>query len=428
MFTRDDIIKNIPKPTNREVILYDVSLRHLEDVDVLNEYHKLYPEFKSKKEEYLILRKEIEEYKNNIDNTYLYKPSWSEEDYLRALRDERKTYSTLYHDAKKAEDTINILQNKIKNFNEQIKIQIAKDEKLIKKRQETLNDDINKVKGELFETKIHFKSCKNELQKIKRHISENEDEFQILKQIIENFEHENYKCPYCGSTFKKITENSRIYKKMQKNIFENKNELEDFLRQEESLEVNIKFYEDKIKTLENDLNNLVNFRDEKITVYQKKSLDVLKLEGLRNQAIKDVAEKEKFLKNNPTLKTNNFLKLKEKINEYETSLNNLRQIKQINEQISFKKDRYQDLQIELKEDLTKIEDYIKYISIHYKIIEQKANEFFGENIKFNFFKIVDYEIKPDLKITYNEMNYFDLPEEQREKLDKKIIEKFSIIL
>ena len=92
---RENFIKFIPKPTNEDVILYDVSLKDLIDVDVPNEYNKLLPVFKEDKIMFSKLKKEIDTYKEIINQLFLFNPSWSEEMYLQKLQEDTRTYSIL---------------------------------------------------------------------------------------------------------------------------------------------------------------------------------------------------------------------------------------------------------------------------------------------------------------------------------------------
>ena len=129
MINREKIIKFIPKPKNEDVIIYDVSLKDLLDVDVIQEYNNILPTYLSKKQEYLELTAKIESNNNAINNIYLYNTSWSEEDYLYKLKNDKKTYSIVYHDIKKIENTIEMLKKKINVMNEKIQIQTSKDKK-----------------------------------------------------------------------------------------------------------------------------------------------------------------------------------------------------------------------------------------------------------------------------------------------------------
>ena len=98
---RKQLINFIPKPENKDVIIYDLSLSDLIDKDVFKEYSEILPVFLRKEEEYLMLESKVKEYQNSIDNVYLVKKDWTKEDYLQALHNNKKTYSTLYNDIKK---------------------------------------------------------------------------------------------------------------------------------------------------------------------------------------------------------------------------------------------------------------------------------------------------------------------------------------
>ena len=112
---RENFIKIIPKPSNEDVILYDISLKDLIDIDVPAEYNKLLPIFKEEKKTFLKLKEEINAYKENINQMFLFNPSWSEETYLQKLREDMQTYSILYGNIKRKEDEIKILQKKNRN-------------------------------------------------------------------------------------------------------------------------------------------------------------------------------------------------------------------------------------------------------------------------------------------------------------------------
>ena len=143
---RKQLINSIPKPENKDIIVYDMSLSDLIDKDVFKEYNELLPIFLMKKEQYNGLEFKLKEYQNSIDNVYLFKKDWTREDYLQALQNNKKTYTTLYNDIKKIENNIEILQKKIKNIDDKIKIQIAKEEKDRINKIANIDEDINKNK------------------------------------------------------------------------------------------------------------------------------------------------------------------------------------------------------------------------------------------------------------------------------------------
>ena len=89
---RNMLMNSIPKPSNGDVIVYDTTLKNLIDVDVFQEYKELLPIFTEKSKEFLVYMHNIENYKETLNNIYLYRADWSEEDYLFNLKNEKQTY------------------------------------------------------------------------------------------------------------------------------------------------------------------------------------------------------------------------------------------------------------------------------------------------------------------------------------------------
>lgn len=424
---REQFIKFIPKPDNKDVILYDISLSDLIDLDVFQEYNKLYPIFINKKERYIFLKKVFEEYQSTINNIYLFKPSWSEEDYLQSLKDYKKNYSIVFGEIKKIENNIKMLQKNLQGINEKINFQTAKEEKQINNKKENINISIDKNKERMLNLKNFLDSYKLSLQNIEDQIIDNEEEFQILADMQSKLKEGKFKCEYCGRTIKSTSEDSLIYKRLTNNIEKNKNKLEKILKQKEKIELNISYYNSELIKVKNDLNNDIAFKKENYNFYKKKSIEILKLEALRDEILNNISSLEKQLKSNPKIKTKQYLDLKDNIKNCELSLINLKKIKEIKEQQKNEIEEFNELKKELKNMLEKLEKYIKFISIYFKIIEQKANEYCGNDFKFKFFKIEEnYKFVPYFNIIYKGINYWELDSKDKKEVDKILIEKFSI--
>ena len=426
MFNREDFIKFIPKPTNNDVILYDISLKELIDLDVYEEYKKLYAEYESKAKEYLALNKKIDEYSKKVNEAYLYKPSWTEKDYLENLQNDKKTYSILYNDIKKLENTIQISQKKIKSINQKIEIQTAKEQKEIANKKENIYIDIQKNREQLESLKVKLGSYKQDLEHINSQIEENQEDFQLLSAMDQELKLGDYKCKYCGSTVKVSSENSLIFKRLYKNVENNKLELEKLLTQKEKINNSISYYENEIKKVKIELNNNLQYTKQNYNFYQKKSVEILKLEALRDEAMNDISNAQKQLRNNPKLNSDRYKELKTRIDKYELSLENLKDLKEINSELAGEIDKYNKLTDELTEIADTLKKYLQFLTIFFKIYEQKANEYCGNNIKFKFFKIEKYKIWEIIEIKYGDTMYADLDKKTKEKVDKIIIEKFSI--
>ena len=109
---RKDIIKIILEPKNEDVIVYDLTLKSLLDINVIEEYKKILADYKIKRENYILMEQELEQHKTYINNIYLYNKKWSEKDYIEMLQKDKKTYSTYFNDIKKKENNIQILEKK----------------------------------------------------------------------------------------------------------------------------------------------------------------------------------------------------------------------------------------------------------------------------------------------------------------------------
>ena len=423
---RDNLIKFIPKPSNQDVILYDIELKDLIDANVLQEYNKLYPIFINKRNEYLELKTKLEEYQKSIDNIYLYKPNWKEEDYLQGLKDMKKTYSTMFGEIKKTENSISMLQRNLKGINEKIQIQIAKENKKNEDKKQNINKDVETNKENLLNLKNYLDTYKLSLKEIENQIQENEEDFQMLSKMESKLEEGKCQCEFCGRMIKSVDEDSIFYKRLANNFEKNKKQLESLLAQKEKLELNISYYESEIQKVKDNLNNDIQFMRENHNFYQKKSIEVLKLEALRDDMINNISKLEKQLENNSRTKTNMYLELKEKIEKYELSLSNLKKIKDMKSNSDNDIQHFNNLKLELKEMLDKINLYIKYLDIYYKILAQKASEYCGKNYKFKFHKIEDYKLIPILEIYYDDIEYNSLNSSVRQEVDKTLIEKFEI--
>ena len=422
---RKQLINFIPKPENKDVIIYDLSLSDLIDKDVFNEYSEILPVFLRKEEEYLMLESKIKEYQNSIDNVYLFKKDWTKEDYLQALHNNKKTYSTLYNDIKKIENNIEILQKKIKNMDDKIKIQIAKEQKERENKIKNIDENIMKNKDMLLNFKDKLSYHKLLLEKIETQISENNEDFEMLAKMQQQLESGTCQCQFCGHIVKTCSEDSKLYSRLTKNFEKNKLQLEKLLTNKNSMETEIAYLENEISKIKIELNNDIEFKKQNHNFYLKKSIEILKLEALRDEMINNVSELEKKLKNNSETNSKKYLELKNTIEKYELSLNNLERIEVIKENFAVDFDRLKIITKELKELALILEQYKNIINIYYKIYEKKANEYFGPEFNFKLFKFDKYTLQEKFEIYYNGIEYNELSKKERDKIDKIFYEKIS---
>ena len=288
MLKRKDFLSFIPQPTNADVILYDYDLKDLLDVDVLAEYKSEYKNYQKKRERFLILKESFERYKNYINSIYLFRKDWNEEDYLKALQNDKRTYSTLYSEIKKKETAISVLQQKSKSMQDRINIQIAKEEKDLELKKENIDQDIevNKQKLEYYKNKLS--DLKIDESSIKKRIRINEEEFKELQNMDSKLCKGAYKCDLCGHLIRSAGPESRIYTRLVKMLEINKQDLENLAQKKEKIDLDIANCENEIKKAKTNLQNSISFKRESGNFYRKKSIEVLKLEALQDDIINNI--------------------------------------------------------------------------------------------------------------------------------------------
>ena len=428
MINRKDLINFVPKPKNSDVIIYDITLTDLIDVDVFYEYNKLLPNYLDVKNRYKTLKEKLDQSIKEIDNMYLYNSSWGEKDYLLKLSDAKKVYSKLFGDVKKIENNITSLEKQITVANQKIELQKAKEENLIENSKKNVDERIEKNNQLLEQYRIKRNYFLDLLKRINKNIKENEEEFSILVDMKSHLQDKTFVCKYCGSKINITTENienSHIYKRLANNIMDNKTELTNLLARQSEIKANKDQYDKEMKRIQAELTNDISLKSQDNIFYTKKSQEILKLEGFRDEMINNIDELKKQLKTKSETNTDKYLSLKKEIERYEISLDNLSKIKQLKFKNSDLITNIDKLKKELLPMHEKIEKYISFISIYFKIYEQKLTEFLGEDYKFNLFSFEDDSLKEILKITYKGLNYSDLSINEMENIDKYIYSKIQ---
>lgn len=423
---RDILINFIPKPKNEDVILYDTSLKDLIDVDVMKEYRELLPTFNFCCQQFLGYKGNIENYEKEIDGIFLLRSSWTEEDYLFNLQNYKKTYANMYGPIKKMESNIELLQDKVEALNQNIKYQIAKDERDIIKKRENIDKQINDNVDKSTFLKECLATFKVEQEKINKSIQENQEEFLVLQAMFEAMENGEGKCHYCGHKLSNVSKDSNVYKRTMKNLLKNKKEMEKLLQEKDKNDAQIKDYEDKLAEIKQALKNDSNFKSDSYNFYKKKSEGVLRLEGQRDAMLKQIEEMQRKLSTNATANSDRFLELKSNIKKCELSLENLQKVKQIKKKIESERVEYNRLYKEIAEMREKIDKYIKFLTIFFKIYEQKAAEFCGKEFKFKIFDFDKYTLIEKFEIYYNSINYENLTPKKKRFVEDFLIEKFLV--
>lgn len=421
---RDILIGFIPTPTNKDVIIYDTSLKDLIDVDVMQEYKNLLPTYNLYCQKYLECKNKIENYEKELNNIYLYKSNWSEEDYLYNLQNDKKTYSILFQSIKKIENNIQVLQKKISMIDDKIQIQKAKEEKEIEEKKANINKKIDENINKLVSYKEIYNDLKSDNQQINNKIKENEEDFSILKEIVEDIQNGVCKCRYCGSKLSNVSEDSKFYKKTFKNLENNKKELEKLLEKKKKNEEQISICEKNINDLKEELKNDNNFKSQDLNFYRKKSIEILRLEAQRDSMINEIENLQKELESKSETKSQKFLELKDKIKKCELSLDNLKKIKSMKDDVqkyALEYNKFKENLIEIKQ---RLEKYKKFLTIFFKIYEQKASDFCGKDFKFKIFEFDNYNLIEKFEVYYKTIEYKNLSPESKKIVDNILKEKF----
>lgn len=425
---KEDVLSIIPKPKNEEIIAYDLSLKSLIDKDVFLEYNNDLNTYKFKKEKYLIIDAEIKEYEKNINNIYLYNKTWTEEDYIKMLQNDKKTYSIMFGDIKKIVNNIEISTKKYNTINEKIEMQIKKEQKELEDKKKTINNEIEEYKNNILLLKTKISELEIDKKRIEEQITDLQDEINLCLSMQQELEDNTYKCKYCGTIITNKNSKKKIYNILEKNIQKASQKLEKYTKNFEKTETNIAYYENELKKNKSNLNNSIQFKKQDYNFYSKKSIKVLELEAFRDEILKNIDVLKKEYESNKETKNPKYLELKDRISKYELSLQNLEKIKKAKENF---KDKYNEAQ-KLKSDLLKLYDnltlYKKFIEIFYKIYQQKANDYFGNNIKFKFYKFNNLQLEEIFEIYYNGIEYTQLNKALKEELDNIYFKKLSYFL
>ena len=421
---REDFIKAIPKPSNEDVILYDLSLKDLIDIDVPTEYNKLLPVFKEEKSNFLNLKEEIKAYRENIDQVFLLNPSWTQEIYLQKLQEDTQTFSLLYGNIKRKEEEIKIMLKKIEGINDKIIIQKNKEEKEYEEKKLNINNKIEENKTNLIKFKDTIDVYKNSLKRIEEQIKNIKTDLKSLKEAKVQVFKGTYECFCCGKKVKE-TEAGKVTNKIEESIQKNNIQLDFLLDQKEKIKSTLNYYKSELVNTKIELQNNTSFKKNYKNLYVKKSVEILKLEASKNECLNKLAEKEKELAEEPQINSKKLLELKNRIEKYKTSLDNLKKINNLKGGLALKIKKYDERQKSLKEKETLIIKYLSFLRIYYKIYEQKASQYAGQDYKIKLFEIKNLDIIKILNIIYKGTEYSQLSKKDKAIVDKNLIEKFD---
>ena len=426
MKDRFDVIRLIPKPRNEDVIIYDMSLKDLIDKDVFSLYKETLNLYELKVQKYKQIEQLRNEYEKNIDGVYLYNKAWNEEDYLSMLQNLKVTYNTVYKEIKKIEDTIVILEKKIKSIDEQINLQRQKDIKEIESKRDAIDGDIIAKKEELRKSDLEIKTLKEKQKILKDRQNEIMEDNDYIDGLLDDIQSKtSYTCKYCGTKVTNASSRLRIANMLEKTQEKNKSKLKDIQEKLDETNQEIKILKDKISTIKDGLNNDVEFKKQDYNFYIKKSVTVLQLEAERDKLLNKIWDLKNQYQKEPMTTSKKFLDLKDTISKCELSLENLNKIKEQKEDFINSKQEFETLKTEIVDLYNKLVSYKKFITLYFKIYEKKANDYFGNDIKFKLYRFDDFKLTEIFEIYYKDTEYSQLLKSQQAKVDEIYNEKIS---
>ena len=317
-----------------------------------------------------------------------------------------------------------ILKKKTSAINDKISVQKVKEEK----ENEEKNININ---NEIEENKINVRKCKDTVGIYKNAYKRNEGQIKELKSDLKMLEISkqqlfkgDYKCFCCGKKIKEV-EAGKITDRIITNIQKKKQQLQNLSEEKEKIKNTLDYYNEQLSKNKIELQNNLAFRRNYKKIYIKKSVEILKLEAAKNECLEKIAKLNEKLENEPFIKSKKFLELKNRIEKYKVSLENLKQIKNAKAIMAKKINIYEEKEIEFNKVKTLITKYLSFLNIYYKIYEQRASQYAGSDYKIKLFEIKDLDIIEILNITYKGIEYSQLSKNNKEIVDKNLIEKFS---
>ncbi|MGN1327551.1 MAG: hypothetical protein ACI4VQ_05725, partial [Clostridia bacterium] len=90
-----------------------------------------------------------------------------------------------------------------------------------------------------------------------------------------------------------------------------------------------------------------------------------------------------------------------------------------------KNEKYKEIKNELSKLIAQMDQYKKFLTIFYKIYEQKASEFCGKDFKFKIFDFENYNLIEKFEVYYKSIEYNNLSPIVKETVGKILAEKFT---
>ena len=332
----------------------------------------------------------------------------------------------MYKPIKKIESNIEILQKKVKTIDSRIEMQIAREKNAEQNKKDENDKNLNANIEKLLKNKEIYAELIAEQKEIDENLKENENDFVVLQGIIEDIKNGEHRCKFCGHKITNVSPNSNFYKRTVKNLEKNKKELERLLEKKDRNTEKVEKYDKKIKEIKATLRNYSNRTSQDPSLYKKKSIEILRLEGIRDSMLNQIDDLKNKYDKDSTTKSKKFLDIKDKIEKYELSLENLTKIKSIKEEINKEMVGYNDTKTKLNEIIKKLNEYKSFLTIFFKIYEQKAAEFCGSDFKFKIFDFESFDLIEKFEVYYRNVKLENLKTDKQIQIKNYLLEKFVV--
>ena len=424
---RTSLLKIIETPNNSEVVYYNTKFVDLINVDVDRLYADELSKYCELEEQCERTNKKITEYNERLKQLDESKKKLTEQEHINKIQALEIEYTQKYKDVKTLEHKLDIYKGKLTNIDNKIEIQKAKELKQLANKKQSVFSQKEKIKTSI----ANIKTLLELNEKVARFVAEKLETYQkkyfYTDKYGEAIKNGTFVCEYCkGHIHSKKTKDTLL----EENEANKQNILVELEKVTKEAEKNA--YE-KIKlqcdlsNLRAELKNLEQIDSQDLFTYEKKSMEVLKLEASKFRIQEEMYEIEELYNERMAFYGNKLFKLRQDLTSYKESLNNLREINEAKKTAKTDIENYQKDLDQLKRLKANLLLHCDFLMIRNKIIEKKLNELFDLKLKFELFEQQDIRIKPKTVIYYNNIELRHLSPEEQKEVNKMICDKISLL-
>lgn len=418
---RKKILKLIPLPEDKEVIIYNKSFSDFINKDVQELYEINLEQYNENSTKIQELKANIKAAEEFINNAAIVNKKLDEKGHIIKIKELETEYAQKYAKIKSFERKISMYSSRIQKISSEIDFHISEGKKFSKQKEEELNEKINinnfKI-GELETYYRYYKEYYNEYSLLSKMLNK---ELAAQEKILRSALDDNTICRQCRKRYypsaTSVTRNMKVIQdrldQYNNNFTLVKQKAEEYKKQAKLLKEENKSMKEQIK----------NFK----FIYSKKSDKVLNLEAVKFGLFNDIEALEEELKAEVQKKGKEYQQLKNKINTYKTSLDNLIAIKQTAKELQIYKEELQQILEKQKLYINNLDFIIKFLDIKFKLYTKNLKTFFDERVKIDLFEIQEYNINEICNIEFDNIKMEFLNAEGYKELNDFLVTKLKNI-